>query len=169
MCFYVFAGLYFMENQNLEIQQSESSKIFIKAFDEEGCDMISALLQDSIMHVSYHSFHEDKNCLRIMLNRFCWELLNDNISAEYYRVHSGLYIHNVKDIIVNDNFKKVSDERYLNLLALHASKAENEINLLFSGHKTMCVKVDELSVYLKDLHEKYPTPTRPFHDVLNAE
>lgn len=162
----------------------EIGKLFLKADDEASCNVISSLLQDSIFHITSHSFHEDKRCLRLMLNRFCWELLsaedhenygNDddcNRSTNnadkkcYFRVHSGLYIHNVQSVSINDNFKDIVKERYLNLLAMHA--AGGEISILFSGHKNVCVKVDQLNVYLKDLHDRYPTPTRSVHDVLNS-
>lgn len=150
----------------VDLGKPEFSGLQLKAHDEEGCDVISSLLQDSILHISSHSFHEERKCLRLMLNRFCWELLNKENDAhsdshQYFRVHSGLYIHNVVDIIINDNFKKVTEERYLNLLALHASK--NEINLLFSGHKQVCLKISGISVHLKDLHQKYPTTVYPNH------
>ena len=168
----------------------EIKKLFLKANDEASCDVISSLLQDSIFHITSHSFHEDKKCLRLMLNRFCWELLsaedhdnyeNDNNNAHiiiqnihnqieknpykkcYFRVHSGLYIHNVQSVSINDNFKDILKERYLNLLAMHATG--NEISILFSGHKNVCVKVDQLNVYLKDLHDRYPTPTRSIHNI----
>lgn len=157
-------------------EELESSRLQLKACDEEGCDVVSSLLQDSILHVFSHSFHEDKKCLRLMLNRFCWELLRNRRNTEeyddqfcqerrYFRVHSGLYIHNVESITVNSNFKKSVAERYLNLLAVHASK--KEVNLLFSGHKNMCVKTSGLNIYLKDLHAKYPTLNLPEHECLN--
>lgn len=165
----------------------------LKASNEEECDILSSLLQDSILHVHSHSFHEDKRCLRLILNRFCWELLDKNEKnkneennikhdesreydtssghfrslqsshpphvSPYFRVHSGLYIHNVDKIIINDNFKKVKDERYLNLLALHA--CNDEINLLFAGHKNMCLKISKIDVHLKDLNQKYQTAICP--------
>ena len=143
-----------------------SEKVFIKATDIESCDVISSLVQDSIFHVSTLSFHESKKCLRLLLNRFCWELVKDDSENEqkrnhYFRVHSGLYIHNIQNITINDNFKNVKKEKYVNLLAMHTSK--NEINLLFSGHKTSCITVKNIGVHLKDLHHRYPTPSLPEH------
>jgi hypothetical protein len=141
-------------------------RVFLKATDIENCDIISSLLQDSIFHVSALSFHENRKCLRLVINRFCWELIKDNLETgakrkHYFRVHSGLYIHNIQSITINDNFKKIKEEKYINLLAMHAS--EKEINLLFSGHKTACIKIEDICVYLKDLHDKYPTPALPEH------
>jgi hypothetical protein len=141
-------------------------KLFLKANDIESCDVVSTLLQDSIFHISALSFHENKKCLRLMLNRFCWELLENNSDdtkrQRYYRVHSGLYIHNIESITVNDNFKNIKTEHYLNLLSMHSLKSE--INILFSDHKNVCVNVKSLCIYLKDLHDKYPSPVAPKHD-----
>ncbi|MDR2067883.1 MAG: DUF2948 family protein [Holosporaceae bacterium] len=133
----------------------------IKADSIDGCDLISSLLQDSIFHISHHSFNENKKCLRLMLNRFCWESIGDFAETQcYFRVHSGLYIQNIDSISVNDNFRN-GDDAYLSLLTLHAS--EKEINLIFSDHKHVCININGLLIHLKDLHDKYPTPSCPVH------
>ncbi|MDR1561061.1 MAG: DUF2948 family protein [Holosporaceae bacterium] len=140
--------------------------LLVKAEDTDNCDLLSSLLQDSIFHISCHSFHDDKRCLRLMLNRFCWESIDDFEQNQcYFRVHSGLYIHNVDSIVVNDNFKNIN-EKFLNLLTMHTTK--NEVNLVFSDHKHVCVRIDKIQIYLKDLHDKYPTLTRPVHDALRT-
>ena len=148
------------------VYKMKNKKLFLKASDVESCDIISSLMQDSIFHVSALSFHDDRKCLRLMINRFCWELVKDDPENEhqkqrYFRVHSGLYIHNIENIIINDNFKDIKGEKYVSLLSMHASN--EEINMLFSGHKTACIKVKDICVYLKDLHDKYPTPSLPAH------
>ena len=136
-------------------------RVCLKACSIQDCDVISSLLQDSILTLSSHKYYPSHNCLRLMLNRFCWESQH-KIDEEqcYHRVHSGLYIHNVKNVFVNNNFYS-GECRYLNLLAMHAS--EKEINLLFSENKHMYVEIDGLLVYLKDLHDKYPTSIKPEH------
>ncbi|MDR1375439.1 MAG: DUF2948 family protein [Holosporaceae bacterium] len=135
--------------------------IALKADNIESCDLLSSLLQDSIFHISGHSFSGPRGRLRLLLNRFCWESFNDFHENQcYFRVHSGLYIQNIDSIIVNDNFKN-GHEAYLNLLALHAS--EKEINLIFSNHKHVCINVSGLLMHLKDLHDRYPTPSCPIH------
>ncbi|MDR0677174.1 MAG: DUF2948 family protein [Holosporaceae bacterium] len=133
--------------------------ISIKARNFEESDLISCLIQDSILHFSFHSYHPEKRCLRFMLNRFCWEL-KDSFEANqcYYRVHSGLYIHNVESIFISNNLEKV---RFLNLLTFHA--ADQEINMIFSEKGYINLKISGLNIYLKDLHEKYPTAFCPLH------
>lgn len=138
-------------------------KINLKARSEEDCDVISALLQDSIFKVSGCHYLADQKCFRIIFNRFCWEHSHKFDEEQcYHRVHSGLYIHNVKTVHVNDNFQK-KPHHYYNLLAMHANK--NEINLIFSDHRHIYIKVDGILVYLKDLHDKYPTLSKPKHEV----
>lgn len=135
-------------------------RLFLKATDVESCDLISSLLQDSIFHVSAFSFHEERKCLRLMINRFCWELVNKNANS-YFRVHSGLYIHNIEHIVISNSFRKNPREKYLNLLAIHY--LNNEISMLFSDHKHVYIKTNNLCIYMKDLHDKYPTPSIPKH------
>lgn len=137
-------------------------KINLKAQSEEDCDVVSALLQDSISKISGCSYIEDMKCFRILLNRFCWEHSHKFEEEQcYHRVHSGLYIHNIKTIHVNDNFRKKTHHFY-NLLAMHANG--NEINLIFSDHRHIYITVDGILVYLKDLHDHFPTLSRPEHN-----
>jgi hypothetical protein len=141
-------------------------KLYIKAQNYENCDIISSLLQDSIFHIHSPSFHENNGCLRLLLNRFCWELteestLENSNDETFFRVHSGLYIDNVNSIVINDNFKKIKQDKYLNLLTMHVSSSE--INILFSEHRSMCIKINGICVYLKDLHDRYPTSIQPKH------
>ncbi|GHU14758.1 hypothetical protein FACS189449_11880 [Alphaproteobacteria bacterium] len=142
----------------------DNNKLCVKANDYDGCDVISSLLQDSIFHIYAPSFHEDRGCLRLLLNRFCWESAGNSDNADLFRVHSGLYIYNVKSVVVNDNFKKIKEEVYLNLLTMHAS--QDEINILFSGHKSICIKIDGICVYLKDLHDRHPTLVSSNHECM---
>ncbi len=139
-------------------------KVNLKAQSEEDCDIISALIQDSISKVSGCSYLKDQRCFRVILNRFCWEHSHKFEEEQcYHRVHSGLYIHNIKTIHVNDNFRK-KPHHYYNLLTMHANK--DEINLIFSDHRHVYIKVDGILVYLKDLHEHFPTLNKPYHDFL---
>ncbi len=141
--------------------------INLKAQSEGDCDIISSLMQDSIFKVDGCRYFSDKKCFRILLNRFCWEHSHKFEQEQcYHRVHSGLYIHNIKTIHVNDNFQKKPHSFY-NLLAMHVNK--DEITLIFSDHRHIYIKVDGILIYLKDLHEHYPTLTKPHHNFLEID
>lgn len=133
----------------------------LKATSVEECDVMSTLLQDSIFHFQYHDFDEQAGGFHLMLNRFCWEDDKEPDNSSYYRVHSGLYIHNVISVKVNKSFRN-NRHKYLSLLTMHASP--REINLLFADNKHICIEVNDILVYLKDLHEKYPTLAKPIHE-----
>jgi hypothetical protein len=47
--------------------------LLIKVEDFAGADLISSLIQDSIFHISLHSFEKKEKTMSLMLNRFCWE------------------------------------------------------------------------------------------------
>ena len=139
-------------------------KIKLKAQTEKDCDVISTLLQDAVSKVSGFAYLEDEKCFRILLNRFCWEHSHKFEEHQcYHRIHSGLYIHNVESVHVNDNFKEKIHHFY-NLLAMHANG--NEINLIFSDHRHVHIKTNGILVYLKDLHDHYPTLSKPEHNFL---
>jgi hypothetical protein len=138
--------------------------LLIKVENFEGGDLISSLIQDSIFHISLHSFGKKEKNFSLMLNRFCWESVPLFEEEKcYYRVHSGLYIHHVESVVVHGDME---NDQYLNLLAFHLS--EKEINLIFSNNKHICIGISEILIYLKDLPDKYPTLSLPEHDKLVA-
>lgn len=135
------------------------SFLSLKATTEDDCDLISTLFQDSILHFQYHFWDENSKSFHLMLNRFCWEDFSKFEEYRcYFRVHSGLYIHNVTSIKVNRTFRN-NKHKFLYLLAIHAR--DNEINILFADNKHICIKVSDLLIYSQDLHDKYPTPSIP--------
>lgn len=137
--------------------------ITLKALTEEDCDVISALLQDSIFKTDGCKYFEQDKCFRIILNRFCWEHSHKFEEEQcYHRVHSGLYIHNIKSIRVNKNFQ-LKTHHYYNLLTMHVNDTNKQISMIFSGNKHLYIEVDNILIYLKDLHEKYPTLSKPSH------
>ena len=138
-------------------------KLYMKAQTTADCDVISTLLQDAIFHTSSYSYHEDTKCLRLMLNRFCWELMDYPLTSTFYRVHSGIFIYDAESVICDGRFKK-NETTFYNLLAFHVS--DKEINMCFSDNHHICVKIGKINVYMKDLHDKYPTEICPVHKVI---
>ena len=130
----------------------------IKITNAEDFNVLSLILQDSIYSLSMGSFHADKkNCLRMIFNRFCWEN-----SSLYTRVHTAIYIHDVKNIYVNDSINDDNKHQMLNLLTSYVT-GENEIIFVFSENKKIKIEVSELLVYVKDLHEPWPINVMPLH------
>ncbi|MDR3155706.1 MAG: DUF2948 family protein [Holosporaceae bacterium] len=141
----------------------EQSKFLIKASSIGELEIISALLQDSIFHKTAHSFHEDGRCLRVLMNRFCWEKepCIDDDQQIFFRVNCGLYIYHVKAIGMSKNFKEITDHNFLNLLVVRGN--EHSVILNFSDHNTLKIDVDRIQIYIKDLHDTYPTLSCPVH------
>jgi hypothetical protein len=63
---------------------------------------------------------------------------------------------------MSENFKEIGDHSFLNLLSVQGN--EHSIILNFSDHKTLNVDVDKIQVYIKDLHDMYPTLSCPKHE-----
>ncbi|MDR1361693.1 MAG: DUF2948 family protein [Holosporaceae bacterium] len=141
----------------------EENRLALKAVCRDGGTLISSLLQDSVFHLSACSFYRSKECLRLLLNRFCWESAPFGADGAqiFFRVHSGFYVHKVKSVVANENFKNKRGS-YLNLLAVQAP-TNKSINLTFSENAELHLEVEDICIYLKDLHDKHPTPSRPEH------
>ncbi len=135
----------------------------LKAETNEQVDVISTLLQDAIFNIDMCSLHDEDSCLRMLFNRFCWELIDEN-TLVYYRVYSCLYIHAVTGIKANINISQHDKHEFLNLLGMH-STAENELMFIFSGGKHLKVSVERISVYMKDINHPWITSSIPRHPV----
>lgn len=130
----------------------------IKITNHNDFNLLSMLLQDSIYSLYMGSFHADKrNCLRMIFNRFCWEN-----SSSYTRTHTAVYIHDVKNVYVNNQINDDNRHQLLNLLTCYVTD-KNEIIFIFSDNKNIKIDVSEILVYVKDIHEPWPTHTIPSH------
>jgi hypothetical protein len=141
---------------------SPGGRLALKAVCSNGGLLISSLLQDSIFHLSTYSFHQSQGRLRLLLNRFCWESADDG-NKKFFRVHSGLYVYNVKSVAVSENLRNKRGN-YLNLLAVQVPSADR-IELTFSEHASILLDVNCICIYLRDLHDKHPTPSCPAHEL----
>lgn len=142
----------------------EFEPLKLKATHHEQIDVISALLQDAIFHINMCSFDEDnKNCLRLLFNRFCWEC-EDGDNLLHYRIHTTLYIHDVKAIYANQQMKKHTTKNFLNLLGIHSTN-DRELIFLFSENKQVKVEVDDILVYMQDINNPWTTYTTPRHEL----
>lgn len=142
----------------------EFEPLKLKATNHEQVDVMSALLQDAIFHINMCSFDEnEEKCLRLLFNRFCWEC-EDEDNLVHYRIHTAIYIHNVKAVYANNHIKEHKRKHFLNLLGIHSTN-DNEIILLFSDNKQVKVEVDKILIYMQDINNPWITYTTPRHEL----
>ncbi|MDR2417254.1 MAG: DUF2948 family protein [Holosporales bacterium] len=156
---------------------ASSSFLRIKARDPQEMDILSALVQDAILHKTALFYDKKEKRVHLLVNRFCWECAFQkemNASSEpYYRVHSGLYFHHVERMWTNAVFRSHPADKLLVLLTVYAGSKnhvddkgdgnESDINLVFSEGAHVRLSTQQCCAYLKDLHDKWPTTVKPEH------
>jgi hypothetical protein len=153
----------------------------LMAKDGDDLAVIAACLQDALVPISEVQYLTGEQRLIMLLNRFRWERqpagrqtpatkkagadasfhdADDYFDTEQ-RIHCGLCIDKVTAVRSRGvDLKKRG--RFLSLLTLQVD-GEN-LNLVFSGGGVIQLTVSELSVFLSDMGEGWPTQWRPDHD-----
>ena len=156
--------------------QNREKKLKLLGRSVDDVEVLSALLQDSIIPGADMAFDRKLEEFVFVANRFCWEL---KPSAEvtgsdgkplHKRRLCGVRISHVRSI----QHHKWPHKRHLalfNLLALRhmdmAEQADKRAVLQFelSGGSCLRLKIDEIDIALEDLDSGYPTILQPEHDL----
>ncbi|MBL8708312.1 MAG: DUF2948 family protein [Rhodospirillaceae bacterium] len=151
----------------------------IMAKDADDLAIVAACLQDALVPVSEIQFLPDEQRFIMLLNRFRWERrpagragqgsaeagdasfhdADDYFDTEQ-RIHCGLCIDKVAAVRSRGiDLKKRG--AFLSLLTLQHDGAN--LNLVFSGGGVVQLSITELSVFMRDMGEGWPTQWRPEH------
>jgi hypothetical protein len=152
------------------------------AKDAEDLAIIAACLQDALVPISEVQYLAGEQRFIMLLNRFRWERqpagrhapasaktsgsdasfhdADDYFDTEQ-RIHCGLCIDKVTSVRSRGVDLKQRG-KFLSLLTLQVDGSN--LNLVFSGGGIIQLTVSELSVFLKDMGEGWPTQWRPDHE-----
>ncbi len=134
-----------------------------KVNETEQIHTLSALLQDGLFSLMLMYHDKASQQFHMLINRFCWELVDSTANDTYYRTHCGLYISGTEKITTN---KKIRFSQYadtLPLLHLNWSDNTKKLSLIFSGDIEMDLVCSNLNIYLADTHEPWPSNAAPSH------
>ncbi|MBX7146417.1 MAG: DUF2948 family protein [Alphaproteobacteria bacterium] len=132
----------------------------IQVNDPEDLELFSSIIQDSLVSIKDISYFPEEHRFILILNRFCWEKINDPFS-NFERTLSALILNNVVSVQTqNINFTK--NYCLLNLLSLSLNH-DHELLLTFSGKATIKIHIQKLSCYLDDFGQTWPAWTIPVH------
>ncbi len=151
----------------------------LMAKDADDLGIIAACLQDALVPISEVQYLASEQRFIMLLNRFRWERhpasregpqkRGDDASFhdadDYFdteqRIHCGLCIDKVSAVRSRGVDLKQRG-KFLSLLTLQQDG--DKLNLIFSGGGIIQLTVTELSVFLKDMGEGWPTQWRPDHE-----
>ena len=137
--------------------------IKIRGIDAKDLNHMAEQLRDGLCPVSAMVY--EKESFALLVNRFCWNHQESHKNKPiYYRSHMGLLFLHVENV-QHKGFKQQGEHRILNLLHINEEKADEHIwiNLIFSSGHEIRIGVKKIEAYLSDLHDPWPTRSKPTH------
>lgn len=162
------------------VKPANANDMSLMAKDADDLAIIAACLQDALVPISEVQYLSNEQRFIMLLNRFRWERqpagrhaaadaskadasfhdADDYFDTEQ-RIHCGLCVDKVTAVRSRGVDLKQRG-KFLSLLTLQYE--EGRLSLLFSGGGVIQLTVSELSLFLKDMGEGWPTQWRPDHD-----
>ncbi len=136
--------------------------IKMRALDASDLNHMAEQLRDGLCPMV--SMVHEKNSFTLLINRFCWNHEDKHQrEALHYRSHVGLLFRHVQKV-QRKGFEQHSEDRILNLLHIHVKEEDSTwVHLVFSKGHEIRLEVEKLEVYLSDLHDPWPTRSKPTH------
>ena len=150
----------------------------LMARDAEDLSVIASCLQDALVPLSEMQFLKDERRFVMLVNRFRWErgAQSDamqskgrpvdasfaDAAAGNERVNSGVCVDRVR-MVRSRGIDRARPGKFLSLLTL-ALDSPNTLNLVFAGGGAIQLEIDEVSLFLQDFGEAWPTQWRPDHN-----
>lgn len=132
----------------------------LAALDAEDLDVISAQMQDAVLHVGDMRFARGRRQFALVANRFAW----DETGAAQRR-RTGLHFDRVRGVKVH-GLDQHQHDAVLSLLAITFDAGDAPsgiITLEFSGGASIRLDVECIEARLSDMGEAWSTARTPFH------
>ena len=153
-------------SKDARFEDGEDKALNIGAFDKSDLEIVSSLIQDSILPVNEIKWLSTSNKLALLINRFRWEDKNlaSSQDREVERVQSLLVISHVKNIS-SSGFSPKQRDKILSVLSTSFNGEDGgsgNILFVFSGNAGIRVEVDALEINLRDVTMPYIAPSGRF-------
>ena len=146
------------------MEQSRKSELLrLRAQDQEDLAVVATILQDALVTLADMSFDRDRSRFTLVLNRFCWEKVDENrvVDGEAaHRIHCALVFDHVRDVKCKgiDQHNRL---QFLDLLTLTLD--EGGVLLRFANRAALRLDIAQLECRLADIGQNWPTHAIPRH------
>lgn len=141
---------------------TEHKRLKLRAVSEQDVEVLSALLQDSLVAASDLRYLAEEACFVMVLNRFCWEQDSSGNKASPQRCMCGLKVGSVSQ--VRQRGLSEQTNQFYNLLSITYEKAEKRLTFTFSDGYGIRLAVDELAILVQDMADPHPGFATPRHE-----
>ena len=147
------------EMRDATFEEGAQRPLRLKALDGDDVQVISALVQDSVLPASEMSWRKSERRFGMLLNRFRWE--DPATTREAERVQAVLCIENVM-AVRSQGLDPKDRDTVLSILALVFEPGEDgagTLRLILAGDGEIAVDVEALEVILRDVTRPYGAPS----------
>ena len=135
-------------------------RLKLRAKDAEDIQIISAVLQDSVVPLCDMVFQEEAKSFVAVAQRLRREA---GVSGCSERICSALTINGVVSIQTH-GIDQHHSERMLDLLAIILEPSQKQLNLVFAGDAGIRLDLETCSVVVEDFGESWPSVCHPCHE-----
>lgn len=137
--------------------------LYLAAFDAEGVEVISTLLQDAVFPITEMKWDPKTRRLSLLLNRFRWEDKDaaDRQNRPYERVQSLLVMGDVT-AVASQGIDRANTETVLSVLSLIWEPGEDGTGrhvLVLAGDGGIAAQAECIDVMLRDVTKPYVAPS----------
>ncbi len=146
--------------EDARFEDGREAPVNIGAFDVEGLQILSALVQDAVFPVEEMSWGKTKRRFAILLNRFRWEEGPRALQSPE-RVQSVLIIDHVMGV-ASQGVDRKSKDLVMSLMVLEFDAEEDGTGILtltLAGDAALRLSVEALEVGLRDVTRPYKAPS----------
>ena len=157
--------------EDARFEDGEEKALNIGAFDTSDLEIVSSLIQDSILPANEIKWFPNSDKLALLVNRFRWEDKDLDLSQGKIveRVQSLLMISHVKSVS-SSGFSPKQKDKVLSILSISFDGDDGgfgHVLIILSGNGGIRVEVDALEINLRDVTMPYIAPSglSPWHDI----
>ena len=144
-------------SEDARFEDAQDAPLRLIARDAEDLQVISALIQDSVLPSSEISWLPAENRFALLINRFRWE----GASRSSERVQSVLVFDCVESV-KTDSIDPTDKDQILSLLAIELTEQKDcqaQINIALAGNGDIRLNVECIEVILQDATRPYDAPS----------
>ena len=158
-------------SEDARFEDGEEKALNIGAFDTSDLEIVSSLIQDSILPTNEIKWLPNSDKLVLLVNRFRWEDKATELSQDKTgeRVQSLLMISHVKSVS-SSGFSPKQKDKVLSILSISFDGDDGgfgNVLIILSGYGGIRVGVDALEINLRDVTMPYIAPSglAPWHEI----
>lgn len=146
---------------------SQAKKLALRADDEAGLAVISALMQDAVGRTSEIAWMPKRRMFAMVVNRFRWEDAEaaEKAGGTYERVRAGLHVENVQSVR-GRGFDPSREQQVFELLNISFEPSEDgagHVLLTCAGDAGFALEIEALDVTMSDMDAVWRTEALPEH------